>query len=317
MKNLVTGGAGFIGSHLVEALVHAGERVVVLDDLSSGSRANLAGLPAGAPVEFLEGSITDPATVRRAVAGCQRVFHLAAWVSVPQSVAEPLQTHRCNVHGTLGVLTAARAAGVDRVVLASSSAVYGDGPEPRKHEALPPRPLSPYALQKYTAEQYGRLFHALHGLETVALRFFNVFGPRQPADSPYAGVIARFCAAFQAGRPPTVYGDGRQMRDFVYVTDVVRALQAAATAPGDRVAGRVFNVGSGHSRTLLELLAALQQLTGRHLEPRFAPARPGDIRHSCPDLTAIQETLGWRAEVPWEEGLGRTLAHNRGTATVT
>ncbi len=309
MKALVTGGAGFIGSHLVEALCRRGVRTVVLDDLSSGSRANLAG--ADAAFEFIEGSVTDPASVRRAVAGCDRVFHLAALVSVPQSVAQPVESHRRNVLGTLEVLEAACAAGVRRIVLASSSAVYGDGPEPCKREDLPSRPLSPYALQKLAAEQYAGLFHRLYGLETVALRFFNVFGPRQPADSPYAGVIARFCRAFLAGEPPRIFGDGRQSRDFVYVTDVVAALLAAAEAPAGRVAGRAFNIGTGRSRTLLELVETLQQLTGRTLPPRFEPARPGDIRHSCPDLAAAHAALNWRAEVSWEEGLARTLEFYR------
>lgn len=305
MKALITGGAGFIGSHLAEALCRRGVRTVVLDDLSSGTRRNL---PSDALcLEFIEGSVTDPEAVRRAVAGCDQVFHLAALVSVPQSVAQPLESHRRNVLGTLEVLTAARAAGVRRVVVASSSAVYGDGPEPRKREDLPPRLLSPYALQKYAAEQYARLFYALYGLETVALRFFNVFGPRQAADSPYSGVIARFCEAFLCGMPPRIFGDGRQSRDFVYVTDVVAALLAAAEVPAARAAGRVFNVGTGQSRTLIELVAALQKLTGRALQPRFEPPRPGDIRHSCPDLTATHAALGWQAEVPWEEGLARTL----------
>jgi UDP-glucose 4-epimerase len=305
MKALITGGAGFIGSHLAEALCRRGVRTVVLDDLSSGTRRNL---PSDTPhLEFIEGSVTDPEAVRRAVAGCERVFHLSALVSVPQSVAQPLESHRRNVLGTLEVLTAARAAGVRRVVVASSSAVYGDGPEPRKREDLPPRPQSPYALQKYAAEQYARLFHALYGLETVALRFFNVFGPRQAADSPYSGVIARFCEAFLSGTPPRIFGDGRQSRDFVYVTDVVAALLAAAEVPAARAAGRVFNVGTGQSRTLLELVAALQKLTGRMLQPQFEPPRPGDIRHSCPDLTATHAALGWQAAVTWEEGLARTL----------
>lgn len=309
MKALITGGAGFIGSHLAEALCRRGVRTVVLDDLSSGSLRNLP--PGEAHLEFQPGSVTDPDTVRRALAGCDRVFHLAALVSVPQSVAQPLESHRRNVLGTLEVLSAARAAGVRRVVLASSSAVYGDGPEPRQHEALPPRPLSPYALQKYTAEQYARLFHALYGLETVALRFFNVFGPRQAADSPYSGVIARFCEAFLNGEPPRIYGDGRQSRDFVYVSDVVAALLAAAEAPAARAAGRVFNVGTGQSRTLLELVATLQRLTGRALEPRFEPARAGDIRHSCPDLSATRAALGWEAAVSWEDGLAHTLEFYR------
>ena len=307
MKALVTGGAGFIGSHLAEALVRRGAQVVVLDNLSTGSRANLAGPGLAGRVEFVAGDVTDAAAVRRAMAGCDRVFHQAALVSVPKSVQYPRESHRDNVVGTLEVLTAARDAGVRRVVLASSSAVYGDRDEVTKREDLPPLPLTPYALQKYAAERYGQLFHALYGLETVALRYFNVFGPRQAADSPYSGVIARFCAAFLANQRPTVFGDGHQSRDFVYVANVIAANLAAAEAAAGRVAGRVFNVGTGTSLTLLELIGELQRLTGHALEPQFEPPRPGDVRFSNADVAAATRDLDYRVTVSWQAGLAATL----------
>lgn len=307
MRALVTGGAGFIGSHLVEALVRRGADVVVLDNLCSGSRANLRAPGLAGQVEFVQADVTDAAAVRRAMAGCDWVFHQAALVSVPKSVECPRESHRDNVVGTLEVLTAARDAGVRRVVLASSSAVYGDRDEVTKREDLPPLPLTPYALQKYAAERYGQLFHALYGLQTVGLRYFNVFGPRQAADSPYSGVIARFCAAFLANQRPTVFGDGRQSRDFVYVANVVAANLAAAEGAPERVAGRVYNVGTGTSLTLLELIGELQRVTGRALEPQFKPARPGDVRYSNADVTAATRDLGYRVAVSWQEGLAATL----------
>ena len=307
MKALVTGGAGFIGSHLAEALVRRGAHVVVLDNLSSGSRANLAGPGLAGQIEFVPGDVTDAAAVRRAMAGCDWVFHQAALVSVPKSVQYPRESHRDNVVGTLEVLTAARDTGVRRMVLASSSAVYGDREEVTKREDLPPLPLTPYALQKYAAERYGQLFHALYGLETVALRYFNVFGPRQAADSPYSGVIARFCAAFLASQRPTVFGDGHQSRDFVYVANVVAANLAAAEGAAERVAGRVFNVGTGTSLTLLELIGELQRLTGHALEPQFEPPRPGDVRFSNADVAAATRDLDYRVAVSWQAGLAATL----------
>lgn len=312
MKVLVTGGAGFIGSHLAEALCRRGARVVVLDDLSTGHRDNLAWTGAGDALEIVEGSVTDPDAVRRAMAGCEVVFHEAALVSVPQSVQQPVESHRRNVLGTLEVLTAAREAQVRRVVFASSSAVYGDHPAPVKDESLPPDPLTPYALQKLTGERYAAQFHALFGLETVCLRYFNVFGPRQSAESPYSGVIARFCDAFLRGVTPCIYGDGRQSRDFVYISNVVAANLAAAERPASAVAGRVFNIGTGRSTTLLDLVAALGRITGREVTPRFEPARPGDIRHSCPDIRRAREALGYEPGTGWEEGLARTFEFYRG-----
>jgi UDP-glucose 4-epimerase len=247
-------------------------------------------------------------------AGCDWVFHEAALVSVPKSVQHPLESNRDNVTGTLNVLVAARDAGVRRLVFASSSAIYGEHPAPAKSEDLPPQPLTPYGLQKYTAERYCQLFHALYGLETVCLRYFNVFGPRQSADSPYSGVIARFCAAALAGERPCVFGDGGQTRDFVYVANVVAANLLAAEAPANRAAGGVFNIGTGQGISLLDLLAELGRLTGRKLEPRFEPARAGDIRDSRADITAAQRDLGFRVEVDWQTGLARILGIQRSPA---
>lgn len=315
MKALVTGGAGFIGSHLAEALCRRGVRVVVLDNLTAGSTANLAWRQPGDELEFIQGDVADRATVRRAVAGCDWVFHEAALVSVPQSVAQPLESHRDNLTGTLEVLAAARDADVKRLVFASSSAIYGDSEAPVKQETQPPSPLTPYALQKYAAERYGQLFHSLYGLETVSLRYFNVFGPRQAFDSPYSGAIAKFCTAFLAGERPRVFGDGWQSRDFVAVADVVAANLAAAERPAERVAGKVFNIGTGASVTLLNLIAELQRLTGRKLEPQFEPARPGDVRFSCADVSAAERELGFRATVPWQAGLATTLEFYRAQAT--
>jgi len=311
MKALVTGGAGFIGSHLAEALCRRGATVVVLDNLSAGSRANLAWRKPGDAVEFIEADIADAAAVRQAITGCDWVFHQAALVSVPKSVQHPLESHRDNVVGTLEVLAAARDAGVKRVVFASSSAIYGDHPAEVKDEALPPTPLTPYALQKYAAERYGQLFHALYGLETVALRYFNVFGPRQSADSPYSGVIAKFCTSFLAKERPRIFGDGRQTRDFVYVANVVAANLAAAEQPASQVAGKVFNVATGTSITLLDLIGELQRLTGRRLEPRFEPGRAGDVRCSRADIAAARSGLGYEARVSWQTGLAETLAFYR------
>lgn len=306
-RALVTGGAGFIGSHLAQALCQQGAEVIVLDNLSSGLTANLEWRRETHRLEFVRGDIRDGALVRRLMAGCQWVFHQAAIASVPYSVEQPVDTHDQNLSATLALLVAAREAGVRRFVFASSSAIYGDGPEPVKHEGLPPLPLSPYALQKYAGERYGQLFQALHGLETVALRYFNVFGPRQVFDSPYSGVIARFCTAYLAGKRPTIFGDGLQSRDFVYVTDVARANLDAAMAPGRQVAGRFFNIAGGRSVSLLDLTVSLNELTGQRLDPEFAPARPGDVRHSQADISAARAAIGYTATVSLKEGLRHTL----------
>src|SRR5262245_30165357 len=274
---LVTGGGGFIGSHLVEALTAAGRTVRVLDDLSTGLAANLAHI-SPAP-ELIVGSVTDPTAVTRAVAGCETVFHLAALASVAKSVEDPLASHAACATGTLNVLDAARKAGVRRVVFAGSASAYGGASDPAgQDEDTPLVALSPYAAAKLAGEFYAQAFAHTFGLETVRLRFFNVFGPRQRADSPYSGVIAIFTAALTSGRTPTIFGDGLQSRDFVYVADVSKALMLAAEKPG--VSGRVYNVGRGASVTLLELVAEMNAILGTAAIPAHGPPRAGDVRHS-------------------------------------
>lgn len=315
MRALVTGGAGFIGSHIAEALWRRGDSVVVLDNLSTGKRANLAWAGGDTDrLEFIEGDVSDGAVVERAIRGCDWVFHQAAIASVPQSVAQPVATHEANLTGALRLLDAAHRHKVRRLVFASSSAIYGDQAATPKTEGLPPQPLTPYALQKYAAERYGQIYHQLQGLETVALRYFNVFGPRQSFDSPYSGVIARFCTAALEGKVPTIFGDGLQSRDFVYVANVVQANLLAASASAGRVAGRVFNIGTGQSITLLDLIGRLSELTGRPIQPVFAPARAGDIRVSESDITPARCDLGFDPKVGWQEGLAHTLDFYRQTA---
>jgi UDP-glucose 4-epimerase len=300
---LVTGGAGFIGSHLVEGLTAAGYRVRVLDNFCTGLRDNLAGV-SPAP-ELVDGDVGDPAVVDRATAGVGLVFHLAALASVQQSVENPAATHRTCATGALNVLDAARRHKVKRVVYAASSSAYGVPAGEVQTEADPLTPLSPYAAAKLAGELYMQAFAATYGLETVRLRFFNIFGPRQRADSPYSGVIALFSAALTAGRAPTIFGDGLQSRDFTYVTDVVQALLKAATAAN--VAGNVYNVGTGKSVNLLELLAALNRQLGTNVAPQFAPARAGDVRHSRADISRTRRDLGYEPRVAFEDGLAETV----------
>jgi nucleoside-diphosphate-sugar epimerase len=307
MRALVTGGAGFIGSHLAEALCREGAEVIVLDNLSSGRVENLAWKRPGDRLEFVQGGAGDEALLRQVVPGCDWVFHQAAVPSVPWSVAEPVQSNEQNLDVTVRLLVAAREAGVRRFLFASSSAIYGDSETLPKHEGLPPNPISPYGLQKYSSETYGRLFHRLYGLETVGLRYFNVFGPRQPFHSPYSGVIARFCTCLLRGEAPTIYGDGLQSRDFIYVANVVAANLLAARAPAAPVAGGVFNVAGGQSITLLDLIDELNCLTGRVAKPRFEPARAGDVRASLADISRLQQSTGYRPNVSWQEGLKATL----------
>ncbi len=307
MNVLVTGGAGFIGSHLVEACVAAGDRVRVLDDLRSGRRENLEAVAGD--VELIEGSITDAAALQRAVRGCDRVFHQAAVVSVPETVADPLGSHRINATGTLQVLLAARAAGVARVVFASSCAVYGDDPRLPKTEDMAPRPLSPYALQKWIGEQECALA-ARDGLETVVLRYFNVYGPRQDERSSYAGVIPRFVSALARGDIPVIFGDGAQTRDFVHVSDVVAANLAAAAATG--ASPSPLNVGRGARTSVRELLDAIAaELGAEGIEPRRESGRAGDVRDSEADPSRAREALGWTAGVGLREGLRDTVAWYR------
>ena len=305
---LVTGGAGFIGSHLAARLVADGERVRALDNFSTGSRDNLAAIGGG--VEVVEGDLSDEAAVRRATAGCAVVFHQATEVSVPRSDAGPRACYDANVMGTLNVLLAARDAGCRRVVVVASCAVYGDDPALPKHEGMTPAPVSPYAASKLAGEHLCAVFARAYGLEAVALRYFNVFGPRQDPSSPYAAVVPRFLAALLRGERPVIYGDGEQTRDFVYVADVVAANLLAVAAPG--VAGRVFNVASGRSVSLNALLASLARLLGVEALARREPARAGDIRHSASAVAAAATDLGYAPSVAFEEGLARTVAATTG-----
>lgn len=301
---LVTGGAGFIGSHLVEALLRCGDQVRVFDNFSTGRRDNLAHVRAD--VEIIEGDLRDADAVRRAVAGVEIVFHQGALASVQRSVDDPITTNAVNVTGTLHVLTAARDAGVRRVVFASSSSVYGDTPTLPKVETQAPQPLSPYAVSKLAGEQYCMAFSVVYGLPAIALRYFNVFGPRQDPHSEYAAVIPRFIDRMVRGIPPIIYGDGLQSRDFTYIENVVDANLAAADAPADCSA--VFNVGAGERTSLLELAAQINQLLGANLAPDHQPPRAGDVRHSQAGIGAIRETLGYAPRVSLTEGLARTLA---------
>jgi UDP-glucose 4-epimerase len=307
MKILVTGGAGFIGSHLSEALVSLGHNVVALDDLSLGSKENLKWASGKSGFQWINGDIRDPGTVSVALKGCDWVFHLAAMPSVPRSIQIPWETNATNLDATLQLLLAARDAGVSRFVFASSSAIYGDTEVPVKREDLPPNPLSPYALQKYAGERYCQLFSSLYGMPTVALRYFNVFGPRQSFSSPYSGVIARFCSAFLEGEAPVIFGDGSQSRDFTFIRNVIDANLSAASAPAASVAGKVFNVACGDSISLLDLVTELGRLTGRALKPVFHPARPGDVKHSRADITEARSAFGFSPSVDWRLGLERTL----------
>jgi UDP-glucose 4-epimerase len=300
--SLVTGGAGFIGSHLVDELLRRGRPVRVLDDFSTGLRANLAGTTA----EIVEGSLTDPAAVARAVQGAGVVYHLGALASVARSVENPAASHAACATGTLNLLDAARRAGVRRVVYAASSSAYGGaGGEGAQTESLPVAARSPYAAAKLAGELYMQAFAHTYGIETVRLRFFNIFGPRQRADSPYSGVIALFTAAMNRGRAPAVHGDGRQSRDFTYVANAVQALTRAAETP--EVSGNVYNVGTGRSISVLDLVAALNRIFGSDLAPAFGPTRAGDVKFSRADISRTRADLGYQPAVAFEDGLRRTV----------
>lgn len=299
---LVTGGAGFIGSNIVEQLVSDGEDVRVLDNLANGKRENLATF--GEAVDWIEGDVRDPDACRRACEGAEYVLHLAALGSVPRSIADPVTSNDVNAGGTLNVLVAARDAGVRRVVYSSSSSVYGDNPTLPKGEHLSTSPISPYAVSKLAGEAYARVFAGVYGLETVSLRYFNVFGPRQRADSPYAAVIPLFMQSALDGCPLPIHGDGLQSRDFTYVSNVVSANLLAARTPG--VGGRVFNIACGGRHSLLDIVAALAKASGRALTCDHRPSRPGDVRHSEADIAAASRELGYRVGVGFDEGLART-----------
>jgi UDP-glucose 4-epimerase len=300
---LVTGGAGFIGSHIAARLIERGEQVRVFDNFSTGKIGNLA--PLGFQAELIKGDLRDAEALRRAMRGVEVVFHQAADPSVPRSMADPAACYESNVVGTVNVLQAAHEAGVRRVVFASSCAVYGDEPTLPKRETTPLAPMSPYATSKLAGEQLCQVYTRVFGVEAVALRYFNVFGPRQDPNSAYAPVIPRFIKALQDGQPPTVFGDGEQTRDFVYVDDVVQANLLAAQSPD--APGRIFNIASGRSVSLNRLLGLLVEITGLPAQPIYLPARTGDVRHSAADHSAAATALGFEILVPFEMGLARTV----------
>jgi UDP-glucose 4-epimerase len=302
---LVTGGGGFIGSHLVERLVRDGHRVRVLDNFTTGHRRNLASFIDD--VELVEGDLQSYERAHNAVRGCEIVLHQAAMPSVPRSVQDPLTSNASNVIGTLNVLLAARDSGVQRVVFASSSSVYGTTPDLPKHEGLPALPISPYAVAKLAGEGYCRAFAEVYGLETVALRYFNVFGARQDPQSQYAAVIPNFITAALRGEAVTVFGDGEQSRDFTYIDNVVDANVLAMSAEG--VAGKMYNVACGDRISLNELLSTLGQVLGAPPEVRYEPSRAGDVKHSMADITRATTDLGYRVSVGFEDGLRRTVQH--------
>jgi UDP-N-acetylglucosamine/UDP-N-acetyl-alpha-D-glucosaminouronate 4-epimerase len=299
---LITGGAGFIGSHLTEELVRRGHKVRVADNLSTGNRANLSHLSG---VEFFEGDLADMTFATRAAAGMDYVLHQAAIPSVPRSVKDPIGSNRANIDATLNVLVAARDAGVKRLVFAGSSSEYGDTPTLPKREDMPPSPLSPYALQKVVGTEYCQMFTRLYGFETVVIRYFNVFGPRQDPGSPYSGVISLFATALIEGRQPTIYGDGEQTRDFTYVANVVDGVLRACEAP--KAAGEAINVACGTRISLNELLRVMNTVVGTDLQPTYKEARAGDVKDSQADITKARTLLGYSPLVGLEEGLRHTL----------
>jgi UDP-glucose 4-epimerase len=307
-KMVVTGGAGFIGSNLAERLASQGYPVVILDNFSTGREQNLSGWTSrySDRVEVVQTDVNETDTLRRLFQGVRFVFHQAAIPSVPRSIADPALTHASNITGTLSVLIAARDAGVSRVVVASSSSVYGDDQTLPKQEHRVGNPLSPYALSKAVCEQYCRLFQQLYGLETVCLRYFNVFGPRQDPRSEYAAVIPRFCTRLLAGRKPTIYGDGEQTRDFTFVDNVVDANWHVANHP--RAAGGVFNIGCGTRTSLNQLVTWLNSILGTALQPSYEAARAGDVRHSVADVSKAQDLLGYTPAVSLQNGLERVVA---------
>lgn len=308
---LVTGGAGFIGSHLAEEITRRGHSVRVADSLITGKRRNLAHIPG---VEFLEGDLADASFASRAVSGMDYVLHQAAIPSVPRSVSDPLTSNRANIDASLNVLVAARDAGVKRVVYAGSSSAYGNTPALPKREDMPANPLSPYALQKLVAEQYCQMFTRLYGLETVTIRYFNVFGPRQDPGSPYSGVISLFSTALLEGRQPTIYGDGEQTRDFTYIANVVDGVLRACETQG--VAGEVMNVATGGRISLNQLLDVMNTIVGSHLQAIYKDVRSGDVKDSQADISKAERLLGYKTIVTLEEGLRRTLDWCRAEAAV-
>jgi nucleoside-diphosphate-sugar epimerase len=307
---LVTGGAGFIGSHLSTELVRRGHRVRVADSLITGRKSNLDHIPE---VEFLEGDLADLDFARRSAEGCEYVLHQAAIPSVPRSVQDPISSNRANIDATLNMLVAARDAGVKRLVFAASSSAYGDTPTLPKHERMPTGPLSPYALQKVVGEQYLQMFTRLYGLETVSIRYFNVFGARQDPSSPYSGVISVFATALLERRSPNIYGDGEQTRDFTYVANVVDGVLRACEAP--KASGEIINVATGGRISLNTLFRSMRQIIGGDVEPTYLPGRKGDVRDSQADISKAKALLGYEPIVSFEEGLGHTIEWYRTART--
>ncbi len=300
---LVTGGAGFIGSHLVHALVEHGHRVRVLDDFSNGKRANLE--PVGGRIELIEGTMVDAATCRRACEGVRFVLHEGAMPSVPKSIDDPVASHRANVDGTFNMLLAARDVGVKRLVYAASSSAYGDSERLPKVETILADPMSPYGAQKLTGEHYCRVFYLCYGLETLSIRYFNVFGPRQDPMSQYAAAIPAFVSAILRDEPPTVYGDGEQSRDFTYIDNVVEANLLAAKAP--KTQGEAINVACGERVTVNQIIARINELLGKNVQPNYVDPRPGDIKHSWADISLAERLIGYRPVVTFDEGLRRAI----------
>lgn len=312
VRYLVTGGAGFIGSHLVERLVRDGAEVTVLDDLSTGRREHLRAVRER--IRFIRGNVARLEVCRRAMQGVDYVFHQAAVTSVPRSTRHPLAAHETNVTGTLNILLAAQEAKVHRVVYAASTAAYGDAAELPNHEALLPRPLSTYAAAKLAGEAYCEAFWRTHGLETVRLRYYNIFGPRQNLESQYGAVVPLFIAAALRGEPPVIFGDGGQTRDFTFVTNVVEANLLACHAPAENAVGAVFNVGSGAATSIRELWRRIADAVGTDVEPRHDAARAGDVRHSLASIDCAREQLGYSPSVNLDEGLERSIAYYRDRA---
>ncbi len=308
MTYLVTGGAGFIGSNLTEALLAAGHRVRIFDNFLTGKRENIAGFTErfGGAFELIEGDLRDLATTRKACDGVEFVLHQGALPSVPRSVADPALSNSINVGGTVNLLVAARDAGVRRVVFAASSSAYGDTPELPKREPMTPNPKSPYAAQKLAGEHYMRIFYEVYGLETVSLRYFNVFGPKQDPKSMYAAVIPRFITSVLTGNAPTIYGDGTQTRDFTYIDNVIQANLAASQAPR-QACGKTFNIACGERISLLDILEIIYGLASRRVPPKFEPGRTGDVRDSLADISLAKDLLGYSPKVPFPVGLSRTF----------
>lgn len=308
MRYLVTGGAGFIGSNIVDELVRRGHQVAVLDDLSSGKESNLAGVRG--KIDFHKGSITDLQTVQAAAKGADYVIHLAARTSVPRSVADPLESNRVNIDGTLNVLVAARDAKAKRYVFAASSSAYGETPVLPKMETMQPQPISPYGVTKFVGELYAQVFGRVYGLGNACLRYFNVFGPRQDPTSQYSGVLSRFMLAVIEGQPPVVYGDGEQTRDFTYIDNVVDETLRACEVPD--ASGKVFNGGTGARISLNQVLKMLEKISGKKIQARYDPPRNGDIRDSQADVTLARKVLGYEPSVQFEQGLEKTWAWYKG-----